>query len=137
MGPQLAGKVAMVTGSTRGIGRSTAELFAAEGAKVAVTGRTVDRGEKVVAGIRDAGGEADFFRLDLTDESSVRDVVAAVVDRFGSLTTLVNNAAPTDAIAATIKPMFEYTNDEWNNILFGTLTANVFWVTKHAWPHLS
>src|SRR3978361_261912 len=92
MGNRLAGRVALVSGSTRGIGRSIAELFAAEGAKVAVTGRTVDRGEKVVQRIQEAGGEAAYFSLDVTDEGNVRDVIAATVDRFGSLTTLVNNA---------------------------------------------
>jgi meso-butanediol dehydrogenase / (S,S)-butanediol dehydrogenase / diacetyl reductase len=137
MDTSLDGKVALITGSTRGIGRSTAEFFAAEGAKVAVTGRRVDRGEKVAAQIRDAGRDAEFFRLDVTDENSVREVMAAVVGRFGSLTTVVNNAAPTDAIAATIKPMVDYSNEEWERIIFGTLTANVFWVTKHAWPYLA
>jgi meso-butanediol dehydrogenase/(S,S)-butanediol dehydrogenase/diacetyl reductase len=136
MGTRMAGKVALISGSTRGIGRSIAELFAAEGAKVAVTGRTVDRGEKVVSRIREVDGEADFFRLDITDEDSIREVVAGVVERFGSLTTLINNAAPTDAVATTVKPLVEYSNEEWDRILLGTLTGNVFWATKHAWPHL-
>jgi meso-butanediol dehydrogenase / (S,S)-butanediol dehydrogenase / diacetyl reductase len=137
MGTRMAGKVALVTGSTRGIGRSMAELFAGEGAKVAVTGRTVEKGEKVVSRIKEAGGEAEFFRLDITDENSIKEVVDGVVDRFGSLTTLVNNAAPTDVVASTVKPLHEYTNDEWDRILLGVLKANVFWATKYAWPHLA
>lgn len=133
---RLEGRVALVSGSTRGIGRSIAELFAAEGARVAVTGRTVERGEKVVAGIRDRGGEAAFFTLDITDEASVRDVMDAAAERFGGLDVLVNNAAPTAAVAATVKPLAQYSTDEWNGILTGTLTGNVFWATKYAWPHL-
>ena len=88
---RLEGKVAIVSGSTRGIGRSIAEMFAREGAKVAVTGRTVDRGEKVVARITEAGGTAAFFPLDITDEDSVHSVMAAVADRFGKLDVLINN----------------------------------------------
>jgi len=136
MGTRLAGKVALISGSTRGIGRSMAELFAAEGAKVAVTGRTVEKGQKVVGRIRDAGGEAEFFRLDITEEDSIREVIDAVARRFGMLTTLINNAAPTDAVANTVKPLSEYSNEDWDHILKGTLTGNVFWATKHAWPHL-
>lgn len=136
MGNRLSGRVALVSGSTRGIGRSIAELFGAEGAAVAVTGRTVDRGEKVAQRIIDAGGQAAFFPLDVTDEASVRGVIGAVVERFGSLTTLVNNAAPTAIVATTQKPVAEYTTDEWNSILTATLTGNVFWASKYAWPHL-
>ena len=62
---RLDGKVALVSGSTRGIGRTVAEVFAAEGAKVMVSGRTVEKGEKVVERIREAGGDADFVRLDV------------------------------------------------------------------------
>jgi meso-butanediol dehydrogenase/(S,S)-butanediol dehydrogenase/diacetyl reductase len=133
---RLAGRVALVSGSTRGIGRSIAELFAAEGAKVGVTGRTADRGQKVVQRIRDSGGEAEYFPLDVTDETNVRDVIAAVADHFGSLTTLVNNAAPTAIVATTAKPIAEYTTEEWNSIITGTRTGNVFWATKYAWPYL-
>jgi meso-butanediol dehydrogenase / (S,S)-butanediol dehydrogenase / diacetyl reductase len=133
---RLAGRVALVSGSTRGIGRTIAELFASEGAKVAVTGRTADRGEKVVQGIRDRGGDAEYFSLDITDEHNVRDVIEATVARFGSLTTLINNAAPTALVASSFKPLNEYSTEEWNAILTGTLTGNVFWASKYAWPHL-
>ena len=136
MAGRMDNKVALVSGSTRGIGRSVAELLAAEGARVAVTGRTVDKGAKVVDRIRVAGGDAEFFRLDISDEGSVRDVVAAVVERFGGLTTLVNNAAPTAEVATTVKPLVDYTTEQWNAIVGTTLTGNVFWATKYAWPHL-
>ena len=136
MGNRLEGRVALVSGSTLGIGRSIAELFAAEGAKVAITGRTVDRGRKVVERIRETGGEAEFFSLDITDEANVRDVMAAVVDHFGTLSTLINNAAPTATVATTVKPLVEYSTEEWNAIITGTLTGNVFWASKYAWPHL-
>jgi NAD(P)-dependent dehydrogenase (short-subunit alcohol dehydrogenase family) len=133
---RLEGKVALVSGSTRGIGRSIAEMFAREGAKVAVTGRTVDRGEKVVARITEAGGEAAFFPLDITDEDSVHATMDAVAARFGKLDVLINNAAPTDAVSTSVKPMIEYTTEEWNRILVGTLTGNVFWACKYGIPHL-
>ncbi len=137
MAGRMDGKVALISGSTRGIGRSIAEHFASEGARVAVTGRTVDKGEKVVDKIKEAGGDAKFFQLDIFDESSVKSVIDAVAAHFGSLTTLVNNAAPTTEVATTVKPLAELTTDEWNTILSGTLTGNVFWASKYVWPHLS
>jgi NAD(P)-dependent dehydrogenase (short-subunit alcohol dehydrogenase family) len=134
---RLDGKVALVSGSTRGIGRTIAEMFASEGAKVAVTGRTVDRGEKVVAGIREAGGDAEFFALDINEEDSVRGVIDATVDRFGKLDTLINNAAPTDVVSTTVKPLQDYTTQEWESIMRGTVTGNVFWSCKYGIPHLA
>lgn len=133
---RMQGKVAYVSGSTRGIGRTIAELFAREGAKVAVTGRTVAKGEKVAETIRRAGGEAEFFRLDVTEEDSVRGVIDAVVERFGKLDTMINNAAPTDAISTTVKPLTQYTTAEWEHILRGSLTGNVFWPWKYGVPYL-
>jgi NAD(P)-dependent dehydrogenase (short-subunit alcohol dehydrogenase family) len=133
---RLEGKVAFISGSTRGIGRSTAEMFGREGAKVAVTGRTVDRGQKVAAAIRDAGGDADFFELDVTREDSVRSVIDSVAERFGKLDVLINNAAPTREVSTTVKPLHEYTTEEWDRILLGTLTGNVFWACKYGIPHL-
>jgi meso-butanediol dehydrogenase / (S,S)-butanediol dehydrogenase / diacetyl reductase len=137
MAGRMEGKVALVSGSTRGIGRSMAEMFAAQGARVAVTGRTVEKGEKVVGIIKDAGGDAAFFPLDVTDENSVRSVIDDVASQFGMLTTLVNNAAPTTEVSQTVKPLSEYATEEWDRIILGTLTGNVFWASKYAWPHLS
>jgi len=134
---RLEGKVAFVSGSTRGIGRTIAEIFAREGAAVAVTGRTVARGEKVVNLIRDAGGTADFFELDVTREESVREVIDAVVKRFGSLNVMVNNAAPTVEVGSNIKRLVEYTTDEWNLIILSALTGNVFWSCKYGIPYLA
>ena len=137
MSELMAGKVALVSGSTRGIGRSIAEHLAAQGARVVVTGRTEEKGEKVVSRIREAGGTAEFLRLDVTDEDSVRSVMDETVRRFGGLTTLVNNAAPTEVVATTVKHLVDYTTEEWDKILTGTLTGNVFWASKYAWPHLA
>jgi NAD(P)-dependent dehydrogenase (short-subunit alcohol dehydrogenase family) len=133
---RLEGKVALVSGSTRGIGRSIAQMFAAEGAKVAVTGRTVERGEKVVDLIRAEGGEAEFFALDVMQEDSVASVIAQVAERFGALTILVNNAAPTVEVGSNIKPLVDVTTDEWNLILLSALTGSVFWSCKYGIPHL-
>jgi NAD(P)-dependent dehydrogenase (short-subunit alcohol dehydrogenase family) len=132
---RLDGKVALITGSTRGIGRTMAEMFAAEGAKVVLSGRSVDKGEKNVQRIRDAGGDAMFVPLDVADETSVRDAVAAAVDAYGPISTLVNNAAPTALVNVTMKPILEMTTEEWNGIVTGTVTS-AFWVAKYTVPYM-
>src|ERR1700744_3214173 len=103
MGELMAGKVALISGSTRGIGRSIAEHLAAQGARVVVTGCTADKGGKVVSRIGEAGGTAEFLRLDVTGEQSVRSVIEEAVRRFGGVTTLVNKAAPTEGVATTVQ----------------------------------
>jgi len=99
MGRALSGKVALVTGSTRGIGEDIAQALAREGAAVAVTGRNQRDGQRVVDGIVAEGGQAAFVELDLGDENSVAASVEATVARFGGLHVLVNNAAPTEFIS--------------------------------------
>src|SRR5215472_6604658 len=91
----LAGKVAVITGGTSGIGASAARLFAAEGATVVVAGRRKDEGERLAAGLSLIAAEeatAEFVRTDVAIEADVQALVGHVVDRFGRLDCLVNNA---------------------------------------------
>ena len=92
MEPRLEGKVALVTGGGRGIGRAISKALAAAGAHVVVTARTQGQIDAVAKEIADAGGAAAAMAMDLADESSVRPVFAAVRERFGRLDVLVNNA---------------------------------------------
>jgi NAD(P)-dependent dehydrogenase (short-subunit alcohol dehydrogenase family) len=85
----LNGKVAIVTGGTSGIGARTAQLFAAEGAHVVISGRRVDVGE---AAARALGNDACFMRADVSVEADVAAVIAFAVERHGRLDCLVNNA---------------------------------------------
>ncbi|MFF3752617.1 SDR family NAD(P)-dependent oxidoreductase [Streptomyces sp. NPDC002018] len=90
----IAGKNALVTGSTSGIGRATAMLLAGQGAYVLVTGRGRQRGEEVVDTIRAAGGKADFLLADLSDARSADDLAElALATTGGRIDILVNNAA--------------------------------------------
>jgi NAD(P)-dependent dehydrogenase (short-subunit alcohol dehydrogenase family) len=88
----LKDRVAIVTGAGQGVGRGVALALAAEGAKVAVTGRTVSKCEAVVAEIEGRGGEAFAIRCDVEQRSDVDDTVAATIERWGKLDILVNNA---------------------------------------------
>ena len=91
-GKKLANKVAVVTGSTQGIGAGIAQMFAAHGARVVVHGRNRERGEQVVAGLREQGAEALLVLGDMSRESHCRGLIHKTVDHFGRLDILVNNA---------------------------------------------
>jgi len=128
-------KVAIVTGSTRGIGRATALRFAREGARVVVTGRTEDAGRAVEDEIRAAGGEGVFVPTDLAREEDVIRMVTTAMERYGALTTLVNNAAPTELMGPgrLDRRVTELENDAWDSIMLVALKA-VIWSCKHAIP---
>jgi NAD(P)-dependent dehydrogenase (short-subunit alcohol dehydrogenase family) len=89
---RLVGKTAFLAGATSGIGRAAAELFAAEGARVAVAGRRTAEGEEVVDGIRALGWEAIFIQTDVTEEASIAYAIDQTVRHYGSLNVLFSNA---------------------------------------------
>lgn len=93
----LTGDVALVTGATSGLGRRFAHLLAACGAKVAITGRRVERLVQVAAEIRDAGGTCAPIALDVRDSDQLVAVVQQAEDELGPVTILVNNAGIPDA----------------------------------------
>jgi NAD(P)-dependent dehydrogenase (short-subunit alcohol dehydrogenase family) len=88
----FAGKVALVTGGTSGIGRATAIAYAQHQAKVVVAGRRVEEGEETVRLIKEAGGEALFVRTDVTQEAEVKAMVDQAIRVFGRLDIAFNNA---------------------------------------------
>src|SRR3954467_15917858 len=83
MAKELAGKVAIITGGTSGIGRDTAVLFAKEGAKVVVAGRREAEGKKTIALVQAAGGEGIFVKTDVSKAADVEALVKHAVSRFG------------------------------------------------------
>ena len=125
----LEGRVAIVTGSTYGIGEATAKLLADEGATSIITGRTVEEGERVAEEIRAAGGAAEYYSLDVTDEKRVAEVVKAVYEKHGKINVLVNNAG----IAGPNKPIHEYTREEWERV-FDVNVTGAFLCTKYIVP---
>jgi 3-oxoacyl-[acyl-carrier protein] reductase len=88
----IEGKVALITGAASGMGRATAELFADEGARVVATDLTRDGAEEVAARIRDAGGDARAWVLDVSDPKAIERVVDEIAQEMGGLDILVNNA---------------------------------------------
>jgi len=99
---KLHGKIAVITGAGRGIGRATAKLFAAEGAKVAVQSLTPANIDAVVAEITAAGGTAVGFACDLSDATQIKKTIEQVVSLFGGIDILVNNAFDASAPFSSI-----------------------------------
>ena len=106
-------------------------LLAREGAQVAVTDVLDEEGKLVAEEINAAGGEAHYWHLDTSDEHSVEHALSAIVEMYGHLDVLVNNAG----ISGVSKPTDEITLEEWNRVIAINLTG-VFLCTKHAIPHL-
>jgi len=119
MGDGLARRVVLVTGSSRGIGAEVAVKAAADGATVAVHYRAgSDAATRTLARVRDAGGDGETFQADLTEGDEAEALVHRVVDRFGRLDALVNNAGRTQ-----VGPFLELGTDEWDAVIATDLSA--------------
>lgn len=129
---ELAGKVALVTGGARNIGRAIACALAEGGAAVMVNARTSrEEAQATVAMIRAAGGRAAMHFADITDAGAVADMVGVAAEQFGRLDFLVNNAA----IRAET-PFEEMRFDEWRRVL-ATVLDGAFICTQACLPHLA
>jgi len=125
---RLRDKVAVVTGGASGIGAATAKLFAREGATVAVVDLDSERGVKVCTEIAQGGGLAEFFQVNVVDRDGVHAMVQAVVDRYGRINILVNNAGITrDALLVNM------TQEQWDAVVGVNLTG-VFNCTQAVAP---
>ena len=115
----LAGKVALVSGSSRGMGKAIAVAFARNGASVAVTARTASALDDVVAEIRNLGADAIAVPADLEDTEGLPRIVEAVISNFGRLDILVNNAG----LIKPFKDLVDFTPDEWRKTIEVNLVA--------------
>ena len=129
---RLKGKVAIVTGSTSGIGIGIATLFAAEGAKVVICGRREAKGQAVVDRIREAGGEAVYHFMDITVQESIEQLFADTAEQFGKIDILVNNAAN---VALKDGRVDELTLEMWDQV-FQSDIRSTFYATKCVLPYL-
>jgi NAD(P)-dependent dehydrogenase (short-subunit alcohol dehydrogenase family) len=119
---RLEGEVAIVTGSTGGLGRAIAHVFALAGARVVVTGRTAAKGAEVLEAVRATGGTAAFFAADITDEAARAGLVRAARDEFGPATILVNNASGRRDTAVHLHAtVVDVPADEWDHLLSSDL----------------
>lgn len=128
---ELEGKVAIVTGASRNIGRSIALSLAAGGARVAVNARNSrEDADKVAQEIRGAGGQAEVFMADIADAAAVKTMVEGVVKRFGRVDILVLNASVRKETA-----FIDMSFDEWRSLISITLDG-AFHCTKACLPHM-
>ncbi|WP_232476224.1 SDR family NAD(P)-dependent oxidoreductase [Flavisphingomonas formosensis] len=122
----FSGKVALVTGASSGIGRATAELFAARGAAVAVAARNLERGAETVERIRAAGGTAELIPADMEQPDQIEAMVVRTLELFGRIDCAFNNAGMTGRDAL----FHEQSIEDWNEVIATNLTS-VFLCMKH------
>src|SRR3977135_4078343 len=132
---RLSGKVALVTGSTKGVGAEIAAVYAQQGAYVVVTGRTVERGKAVVEDILASGGKAIFVEADLGSEQSVRRLVDRAIAAYGRIDILVNNAAATEMIPVAAKPAGDTSTEEFEASI-KVAVYGTFWCSKYVIPRM-
>ncbi len=123
----FAGKVALVTGASSGLGEATALKFAQEGAKVVIAARRVEQSTRVVQQILASGGDAHFVRADVSRAADVERMVTEAVERFGRLDCAVNNAG---IVGPKFTPVADVTEAQWDEVI-GVNLKGVWLCMKH------
>ncbi|MCP2041487.1 NAD(P)-dependent dehydrogenase (short-subunit alcohol dehydrogenase family) [Neisseria sp. HSC-16F19] len=126
---RLKDKVVLVTGGASGIGKAVVSLFAAQGAKVAITDINEADGQALVEELKAQGREVRFWRLDVSQEDNCRQVVDDIARTFGRVDILINNAGLTGKDTAT----HETDTADWDRV-FAIDVKGVFFMTKYAVP---
>lgn len=129
---RLANKVALITGSARGMGKVAAELFAREGASIIVTDIAQEEGEAVAQSIRDAGGNAIFVYADVTRSASVEQLVEKAIATYGQIDILYNNAGIMPNADGSVLDISE---ELWDTVMTVNLKS-VFLCSKYVIPHM-
>ncbi len=133
---RLAGKVALVTGGTAGIGAGIVTMFAEQGAAVGFTGRSAETGALLEKRLAEQGHRVRFIQADNSIEDDVARAVATTVEAFGPVTVLVNSAAATDVTASGADSHVDtISNDVWDSII-RTALYGAQWACKYAIPHM-
>lgn len=127
---KLQDKVAIVTGSSKGIGEGIARVFSQEGAKVVVVCRTEEAGKKMADELRAAEGRAIFVQTDVKNSQSIQNMISTTIETFGKLDILVNNAG-----YHISKNVEETSEEEWEFII-NTNLRSTFLCSKYAIPYL-
>lgn len=122
-------KVALVTGASSGIGRTTALLLARDGARVVVSDLNRDGGEETVKLLREQGGDAQFVQSDVSVPADAQSLIAQTVARYGRLDIAINNAG----VGGLTVPTAEYPDDAWQKVIDINLSG-VFYGMKHQIP---
>jgi NAD(P)-dependent dehydrogenase (short-subunit alcohol dehydrogenase family) len=128
---RLDDKVAIVTGSSRGIGRAIAECCASLGAKVVVSSRKAEACEEVAAGIRKNGGDASVIPCNISRKNEVEALVAGTVKHYGGLDILVCNAA----VNPYFGPLAGISDDQFDKIMASNIKSNL-WLCNLSIPHM-
>lgn len=129
--PEFSGKVAVITGAGRGIGRATALAFAQRGASIVAANRRVADGEKLVAEISAAGGKAHFVATDITQPDQIKRLIDEAVSRFGRLDILFNNAGYQEPRT----PVADTPDDSFDRV-FDTNARSAWLGMKYALAHM-
>ncbi len=128
---RLAGKVALVTGGSAGIGRATALIYAREGAKVVVSDIAVEGGEETVRKIKENGGEAVFIKANVVNDAEVKELIDKTVSTYGSIDCAFNNAG----ILGEMAPTADCTEENFDKVININLKG-VFLCLKHEIPQM-